>query len=474
VFQLRWRIIQLFILVLDVALAAAAFRLAHFIRFSFDEPVFPAMGDFGDHLEYLAILLPVWGVILFASPLLYRMDPTRRLSDELRAIVLTTLVGGLVAFSLAFALKWTMLSRTLIALFLLIDCILMMGLRTVLWLVLDRLKTRGYSFCSVLIVGPAARARNFASSVERYKHWGLTVEGLVFLDSEDAVAESSSWPVLGTLKDVPRLLKESVVDEVVFLASEASLKHTPLLLSMCEFEGVRLRVVAEFFPTRRAARLSLALLDSIPLITFSHSPDEAFFMVAKRGLDLLGSLVALLLSAPVMLAAAAAIKLSSAGPVFYTQERCGLRGRRFRLVKFRSMVANAEQRIDELRQLNEMDGPAFKIKNDPRITPVGRWLRRTSIDELPQLFNVVLGHMSLVGPRPPLPSEVREYDDWHRRRLSVKPGITCLWQISGRNEVGFHRWMELDLEYIDNCSLWMDVKILARTIPAVLSGRGAS
>jgi exopolysaccharide biosynthesis polyprenyl glycosylphosphotransferase len=197
-------------------------------------------------------------------------------------------------------------------------------------------------------------------------------------------------------------------------------------------------------------------------------------LLAKRLVDLIVSLVVLALLSPLLLLVALLIKLTSPGPVFFTQERVGMNQRKFRLYKFRSMVADAEARKLDLAHLNEQDGPAFKIRNDPRITPIGRLIRKTSIDELPQLFNVLRGEMSLVGPRPPLPSEVREYEWRYRKRLSVKPGITCIWQVSGRNEVSFVEWMQMDHDYIENWSLWLDFKLLAQTIPAVLFGRGAS
>lgn len=183
------------------------------------------------------------------------------------------------------------------------------------------------------------------------------------------------------------------------------------------------------------------------------------------------SLALLLLSAPLMLLAAMLVRLTSPGPAFFKQKRVGINGREFTMYKFRTMRAEAEQLKNTLLELNEMDGPVFKIRRDPRVTPLGRVLRRTSLDELPQLFNVLLGHMSMVGPRPPLPDEVRQYKLWQRRRLSVRPGLTCLWQVSGRNQVKFEKWMELDLEYIDNWSWWLDLKIMARTVPALLRGQ---
>ena len=198
-------------------------------------------------------------------------------------------------------------------------------------------------------------------------------------------------------------------------------------------------------------------------------------MFLKRLQDLTVSTLGIVLTAPLMPVIAAAVKLSSRGPVLYSQIRCGLNGRRFKLLKFRTMFEGADQRLDEVAHLNEVEGPAFKARRDPRVTPVGWLLRRLSLDELPQLYNVFRGDMSLVGPRPPIPDEVEQYERWQRRRLSMKPGITGLWQVSGRAELDdFNRWIALDLSYIDQWTLWLDFKILLKTIPAVLSTRGAS
>jgi exopolysaccharide biosynthesis polyprenyl glycosylphosphotransferase len=227
------------------------------------------------------------------------------------------------------------------------------------------------------------------------------------------------------------------------------------------------------FPHTRAA-VQLEELDGMPILTYSTTPTNVLQLFAKRAIDVTVSVSLLVIALPVILAIAAAIKLSSSGAVLFRQTRCGLNGRVFTLYKFRTMVEDAEHRRRDLQHLNEMDGPVFKLRRDPRVTVVGRWLRRFSLDELPQLWNVLRGDMSLVGPRPPIPEEVAQYQRWQRRRLSMKPGLTCLWQISGRNEVDFDRWMQLDLEYIDSWSPMLDFKILLKTIPAVLSGRGAS
>src|SRR5207302_1635142 len=232
-------------------------------------------------------------------------------------------------------------------------------------------------------------------------------------------------------------------------------------------------VVLNFFP-HSIARMELQEFDGLPLLSFSTTPTNEALIFMLRILDVLIAGVVLVIFWPlVMLPAAILIKLTSSGPVLFRQKRCGLNGRVFTMYKFRSMVDNAEQRRVELEGYNEMDGPVFKSSRDPRITTVGKIIRRRSIDELPQLFNVLQGHMSLVGPRPPLPQEVARYERWQRRRLSMKPGITCLWQISGRNKVSFEDWMKLDLTYIDNWSLLLDLKILLKTVPVVLLGRGA-
>ena len=212
----------------------------------------------------------------------------------------------------------------------------------------------------------------------------------------------------------------------------------------------------------------------MPLVTFSTSPTGALALAFKRLTDVALSTLLLALAAPVVVAVAAAIKLSSGGAVLFRQTRCGMNGRRFTLYKFRTMVEGAEELRLEVAHLNEMDGPVFKASNDPRVTGVGRFLRKFSLDELPQLWNVLKGDMSLVGPRPPIPEEVEHYQRWQRRRLAMRPGLTCLWQISGRNQLDFEQWMRLDLQYIDSWTPWLDFKILAKTVPVVLSGRGAS
>jgi exopolysaccharide biosynthesis polyprenyl glycosylphosphotransferase len=230
----------------------------------------------------------------------------------------------------------------------------------------------------------------------------------------------------------------------------------------------------DLFPHTRA-RVELEELDGVPLLSFATTPTNPLQLMLKRVLDIALASFLLLIGMPIAGMIALTIKLTSGGgSVLFRQTRCGLNGRSFTLYKFRTMVEGAEERRRELMHLNEMDGPVFKLRSDPRVTRLGRLLRRFSLDELPQLWNVLRGDMSLVGPRPPIPEEVAQYQRWQRRRLAMKPGLTCLWQISGRNDLDFDRWMQLDLEYIDSWSPLLDLKILLKTVPVVLSGRGAS
>jgi exopolysaccharide biosynthesis polyprenyl glycosylphosphotransferase len=231
-------------------------------------------------------------------------------------------------------------------------------------------------------------------------------------------------------------------------------------------------LAADFFPAK-VSTVSMEFLENVPLITFSTTPDHPLSLFVKRAMDVVFSILLLMASLPLMILVGLLVKLTSKGPIIYSQVRCGLYGRKFVLYKFRSMQEGAQDVLWEIKHLNEMDGPVFKMRLDPRVTVLGRFLRKYSIDEWPQFWNVLKGDMSLVGPRAPLPEEVLEYTRWQRRRLSVKPGITCLWQVSGRNEIDFHEWMKLDLHYIDNWSLLLDLKILLRTFPVVLFGKGA-
>ena len=278
-------------------------------------------------------------------------------------------------------------------------------------------------------------------------------------------------------KELIQMLHEHSVYGVILRARHTYFEQIENVIKACEVEGVEVWLMADFF-ANQISRTSFDEMLGRPLLVFRTTPESSWHSVIKLLMDLFGSLTLLILLTlilPVIPVIALMVKWTSPGPIFFRQQRSGQNGQPFTLYKFRTMVTNAEQYKHELQAMNEMSGPVFKLTNDPRVTPIGKWLRKYSLDELPQLWNVLRGEMSLVGPRPLPVDEVKRFSDLaHRRRLSVKPGLTCLWQIGGRNQIfDFKDWVRLDLEYIDNWSLWLDLKILFLTIPAVFRGTGA-
>jgi exopolysaccharide biosynthesis polyprenyl glycosylphosphotransferase len=326
----------------------------------------------------------------------------------------------------------------------------------------------------LMIVGLGDTARRFGSMVEENSD-GLRLSGFL-ADTPDAPVTEirltrGSYPV-HPLADLPRLLSEEVIDELVFAVDSRRLSELEEVFVICDAEGVRTHVAMDFFPHVNS-RVYMEQLGDTPLLTFSATPYDEVRLLIKRLIDIVLAGTALVILAPFLLLVALLIRLTSPGPAIFRQVRCGLNGRSFEVYKFRSMVVNAEELKKDLLDRNEKDQTVFKMKQDPRLTPVGKWLRKFSIDELPQLWNVLKGDMSLVGPRPAVPEEVEQYKRWQRRRLRMRPGLTCLWAISGRDALDFETWMKLDMHYIDHWSLGLDWKIILRTIPLVLSGKGA-
>jgi exopolysaccharide biosynthesis polyprenyl glycosylphosphotransferase len=332
---------------------------------------------------------------------------------------------------------------------------------------------RGYNLVNLLIVGSGSRAQEFIKLVRAHANWGLKIVGLVDDDPKLLGKKVLDYEIIGRLRDIPRILREHVIDRVIFVVPRLWLNRIEPAIEHCEMEGIDTAVAVDLFHPKLAQIRQSRFVD-IPLLVFQTSIAKEWQLFLKRIMDLFASLIILTVLSPVMIISMMVIKLTSPGPVFYRQTRVGMNGRLFTLFKFRSMVDGAEMRKRELERQNEMKGPAFKMRRDPRVTRFGRFMRKFSIDEYPQLFNVLKGDMSLVGPRPALPTEVEMYEVWQRRRLSMKPGITCIWQVSGRNKIDFERWMEMDLQYIDNFSLWLDFTLLVRTVFVVLTGYGAS
>ena len=353
---------------------------------------------------------------------------------------------------------------------------LTIGARQILGYIFDQDPKQDRSLHHILVLGTNPRAMEFGRRIEARRDSGALLLGFVDDDWTGATEfKASGFRLACNLDGLAEFLRHNVVDEVaIYLPLRSFYERAAIVAKLCEQHGILLRSDDDIFDLKVMRPRSEATRSAVYL-----KPEEdrhnAWHLLLKRLLDIVGSFTLMIVLAPLFSLVAVLIKLTSAGPVLFTQRRVGLNKRQFTMYKFRTMVPAAESIQEKLLHLNEMSGPAFKIKNDPRVTPMGRFLRKTSIDELPQLFNVLIGEMSLVGPRA---MSVRDYqafnEDWQRRRFSVLPGITCLWQIRGRNTIPFEQWMVLDMQYIDRWSLWLDLKILALTIPAVLKGSGAA
>ncbi|HVO81122.1 MAG TPA: sugar transferase [Terriglobales bacterium] len=428
------------------------------------------------NLVLLVAFVVIWHVIFSAVGLYESKRLSSRRRYEMIDLFKATTLGTAFLAVMALIFQIALVNSNFVIVFWVACVVPGLASRLLLRYVLARLRTHHRNLRCMLVVGTNPRAVAFARRVESKPELGYRIVG--FADSEwNGLTEfrRTGYPLACGLEDFPNLLRRTVVDEVVMGLPVKSCYHqASRIAAACEEQGILVRFPSSIFDLK-LARTKAEEFDGDPVITLSTGSLHDWPAAVKRAIDLLVSLALIVALAPVYLLTAVLIKLTSRGPVFFRQKRLGLNKRVFYIHKFRTMVVDAEQRQAELEKLNEVSGPVFKIKNDPRITPLGRFLRKTSIDELPQLFNVVKGEMSLVGPRP-LP--VRDYEgfdrDWQRRRFSVRPGITCLWQINGRNSIPFEQWMELDMEYIDKWSLWLDLKILYRTIPAVLKGSGAA
>ncbi len=478
-FARRLRVVSLLFGYLDALLAILAFVSAYEIR----SGLLPALSSPVSLLpssplypfsSYWPLLVSTVGIWLGTGYLLGVYRP-RELRERRQAIFDPTkqaLAGTVVLAAGLFFVKGFYVSRLLILFFVMLNWAFQVGARLAYVEWGPRLRERLGEPYPILLVGTGGAALELAALIGSSRAEGLRLVGFI-ATTPSASAERINGRPVWRVDDVPRLLREQVIDEVIFAVGREELGRLEDLFLLCEEEGVRTRVQLQVFP-HQASQVFVEHLGSVPLLTFSTTPENELHLLLKRALDLLGAAVLLVVFSPLLALLALLVKLTSPGPIFYRQTRCGLGGRRFTLFKFRSMVADAEQRQAELAAHNEADGPVFKMRNDPRVTPLGRAMRKLSLDELPQFWNILKGDMSFVGPRPPLPQEVEKYERWQRRRLRMRPGLTCLWALEGRSDLSFSRWMELDMAYIDNWSLWLDLKIFLKTIPRVLLGRGAA
>jgi exopolysaccharide biosynthesis polyprenyl glycosylphosphotransferase len=456
-------------LFLDVVATCATFILAIVLRNYF---IVEFQADLKSHMALLPLLL--FFTIGFLSYFgAYEVPSRPHLAGYAWAIVRALVAGTGAMLVILFLLKIEYTSRMIIVAFGVMDFFLIFLVRVGIQIyVLRALKSNELAL-SVLIIGTGDRAKELSQKLRAKSEWGIDIIGHLDPDPARVGSRVLDAPVIGTVADIGRVLKDNVVDDVIIAIPRSMLSDAEIIASACEEEGIQLRFMADVF-NLEVARVRLIELGKTPLLTMEPVFQNELKLLFKRCLDFVITLAAMPMVLPIIGVIAAAIKLDTPGRAFFVQQRVGLKKRIFPMIKFRSMYMGAEAQLGEVEHLNEAKGPIFKITDDPRVTRVGRFLRRTSLDELPQLFNVLRGEMSLVGPRPMSIRDVDLFDRGiQRKRFSVKPGITCLWQISGRSNLPFEKWLEMDLDYIENWSLFLDFKILLKTIPAVLFARGA-
>ncbi len=425
------------------------------------------------HIGYFFAFLAAWPITGTNNRLYIsrrRDDLLSLLFDISKATALSLIFSGfIVSFYTPAGADPVYLSWFGVGVFLYIT-VFRVGMQLVLWMA----RSRGWNERQVLLIGVNSRTKELIEAIQHHPQFGYRLIGL--LEDEPSrcrIVEESNLPYLGKFDSLEQILTKHVVDEVyICLPVRSRYETIQNMAYLCEDSGVSVRMIADLFPLRLATS-RFHKIDNIPILALSTVPEHQAQLIMQRVTDVVVAVAALLLLSPIFIGTAIAIKIDSRGPIFFAQERIGLNRRKFKMVKFRSMVVDAEKRRKEVESLNVVEGPMFKAKTDPRITRVGRFIRKYSIDELPQIFNVLVGHMSLVGPRPALPGEVNQYSWTQHRRLSVKPGMTGLSQVRGRSDLSFKETLDLDLTYIDQWSLGLVFRILLSTIPAVLKGRGA-
>lgn len=460
-----------FTILADGILIAVAFWGAYVFR----RPLPGGLGPIHEYTWILFLVAPIWFVLLHKNGL-YASIRRHSFFEIITRLINVHLIGGVLVASVIYFVDRDQYSRGLYLAFLVFSWGLLslerIGLRTVLGL----LRRRGYNVRYLLVVGTREKALRFQELVEQHKDWGLKVAGFVQVVDGPLPESICGHPVLGDVSNLVDICKERAVDEVVFCLPNPKKLNFDIDHYLRDLEelGVTVRVALDFFQVSCWGRELNFFHNEIPLLTFYPKAFDSQQLLIKRSLDVLGGFIGTVLTIIMLPLVALAIKVEDPGPVLFSQERVGENGRRFKIWKFRSMYRDAEARKKELMAQNEMNGAMFKMKDDPRVTRVGSFLRKTSLDEFPQFWNVLKGEMSLVGTRPPTPGEVAEYDNWHRRRISIKPGITGMWQVSGRSKINdFDEIVRLDLQYIDSWNVWLDIRILFKTLWVVFARKGS-
>ncbi len=460
------------IIVSDIVLINASIVLAYWLRYEFQW--FRDISYYHSLSAYLPFG-PIFTVLMlldFWVARVYREWRGRTWLDHVYRIINAAAKSVVLVLAATFVLQPLQYSRLLLIEAGVIAMLLLAVSRLINTQVIGHLHARGIGSDRVIIVGAGEIGRTVMRTIVARPELGYQIIGFVDDHPEKGRTDIGRFRALGSIDNLPRLIEEEAADEVIITLPWMVHRKIMAIVRECQRRHVRARIVPDLFQMS-LTQVDIDDLGGVPLISVREMGVSRGAVLVKRALDVAGAALGLTLGAPFLAFIAVAIRCDSPGPALFRQTRVGIGGEEFQMLKFRSMRAGSEDELDDLREMNEVDGPIFKIRDDPRITRVGRILRRHSLDELPQLRNVLRGEMSLVGPRPPIPSEVSRYQDWHMQRLEVRPGLTGLWQVSGRSLLSFDEQVLLDIHYVENWSLWLDLKILLRTIPQVLLANGA-
>jgi exopolysaccharide biosynthesis polyprenyl glycosylphosphotransferase len=475
-------VIRKMMMAVDTLVISAAFFVSYVIRthihslYKFD--LFPSKNiisdgpwKFSEQFMILIMVAPLWCFLLHQNGTYrsWRLRTTRQIVWAVfKASILTVLFAG----SFFFIFKITFVSRIFFITFGVFGFLGLVSEKTVMLFIMHAIRRRGYNYRQILIIGTGRRAENFIRKIKNHPEWGLRIFGAIEDEAGRGVERVDGVQVIGDLAVIPDILHRTAVDEVVIVVPRLRLDYMGKAIRDCEIEGVKVTIAVDLFDME-IAKAQQGELDGIPLLSFKTTVPSEWQLLTKRAIDLTISGFLIIGLSPLLLIISLLIKMTSPGPALFKQERVGLNKRRFIMYKYRTMFKTAQKDLSKVDIYEEIYGSRWKNKKMNYVTPVGKILRKLSFDELPQLFNVFQGHMSLVGPRPTLPEEVEQYQTWFRRRFSMRPGITCLWQVSGRRDIQLNSWMQMDLEYLDHWSLWLDIRILLKTIPAVFLGHGA-
>ncbi|UCG34865.1 MAG: sugar transferase [Candidatus Omnitrophota bacterium] len=456
----------------DALIAAVAFLAAMYLKAYFDTGFWILPEHFLQYFWLFYVVVALWPLLLNLNGL-YPTNRLRTIRSAVKIIIQSSFQGALIIFAILFALKMHHVSRAIIAGFVVIATLLLIVKESAVIISLYVTRKKGAGLKNVLVVGTLESGREIAKKIEAHPFLGLNVAGILITQKEIQEGVKLDKEIKGALEDIEMVLHYNPIDIALITIDRKDYQEVDEVIFRCIEEGVEIWLRPTPF-TSTAIALDADEILGIPLFIFRMGPKFSWGLFTKTVIDKVGAFILSMLTLPVIGLSAVAIKITSSGPALFKQRRCTLQGRIFALYKLRTMYEGAEKMLEELRENNVMRGPVFKMENDPRITPVGRFLRKLSIDEIPQFWNVFKGDMSLIGPRPPIPKEVEGYKGWQRRRLSMRPGITGLWQVSGRSDItDFEKLAVLDLKYIDNWSPWLDIKIFFKTIWVVLSCQGA-